>query len=315
MEWIEVLSPATIGNIGPGFDVLGLAIKGLGDIVRARRIARGVVISSIEPQYDISYEAHNNTAGIAAMEVIKMLNMEKDGGVELRIRKGMPIGSGLGSSAASAAAGAFAANYLYGNKLDKRELILAATRAEEYVSGGFFADNTAAAILGGVTIARSSVPIDVVKLGSIPELKIIIAIPDIVILTKKARDILPDRILLNDFVINMCNSCLITAAFAKGNYELLVKGLNDVVIEPVREHLIPGFKFVKRSALEAGADGITISGAGPSVFAITNDELKVEKIKDAMVNAFNELKIGCRSLLTEIDEDGTRLLGTYIEAD
>lgn len=315
MEWIEVLSPATIGNIGPGFDVLGLAIKGLGDIVHARRIDRGVLISLIEPACDISYEANNNTAGIAAMEVLKMLGMEKNGGIELRIKKGIPIGSGLGSSAASAAAGAFAANYLYGNKLDKRELILAATRAEEYVSGGFFADNTAAAILGGVTIARSSVPIDVVRLGSITELKIIIAIPNMVILTKKAREILPDRILLKDFVINMCNSCLITAAFAKDDYELLVKGLNDVVIEPVRENLIPGFKFVKKSAIEAGADGITISGAGPSVFAITNDESKAEKIKCAMVSTFNELKIDCRSSITEIDEVGTRLLGTYIEQD
>jgi homoserine kinase len=308
MKWIKIFSPATIGNIGPGFDVLGMAVKGIGDIVAARRIDSGVVISEIEPNYNISYSADKNTAGIAAKEVLKMLGIENKAGIELKVFKGLPIGSGLGSSAASAAAGAYAANYLYGGKLSNNELILAATMAEEYVSGGFFADNTAAAILGGVTIAKSCKPVDVAKLGVIKELKIIIVMPDLVILTKKARDVLPEKIAMKDFVYNMCNSCLITAAFAKGDYKLLVKGLNDVVVEPVRASLIPGFQFIKQNAMKAGADGVSISGAGPAIFAITNDEFKVEKIQEAMVAGFRELNIKCKSFVTDIDDEGTRII-------
>ncbi len=308
MNWIRVFSPATIGNIGPGFDTLGMAIKDLGDVIEARKIESGIVITAIDSSDNISYCPDKNTAGIAALEVLKMLKLEEEIGIEIRIRKGMPVGSGLGSSAASAAAAAYATNYLCGNKLSKEDLIFPATKAEEYVSGGFFADNTSAAMLGGVVISRSKLPIDVVKLGTMPELKIIIVIPKLVILTKKAREILPDKIKLNDFILNMCNSCLITAAFAQRNYDLLVKGLNDIVIEPVRATLIPGFKIVKKSAMQAGADGVAISGSGPTIFSITNNENKIEKIRKAMVNAFNELNIECKSFVTEIDNEGTRII-------
>ncbi len=305
MAWVKVFSPGTIGNIGPGFDVLGLAIKGLGDIVEARKIKSGVVINSIDSAYKLSKDPKKNVAGIAALEVLKFLDV--NGGVELKIKKGLPAGSGLGSSAASAAAAAFATNYLYGNSLSKVELILPSTKAEEYVSGGFFADNTAPALLGGATLTRSCLPLDVTKIGSIKQLKIILVMPEKVILTKNARRILPKRIPMRNFVFNMGNSCLITAAFAKDDYKLFARSLNDVVIEPVRAKLIPGFDKVKENAIMAGADGMTISGSGPAVFAITNNISKARLIEDAMVRTFRQFGINSASIITEVDTIGTRL--------
>lgn len=306
MKWIKVFSPGTIGNIGPGFDVLGLAIKGLGDIVEARKIKSEVKISSIESEYKLSKDPKKNTAGIAASEVLKLLNVKS--GVTLKLKKGLPSGSGLGSSAASAAAAAYATNYLYGNKLSKKELILPSTKAEESVSGGFFADNTAPSLLGGATLTRSCLPLDVTKIGSIKELKIIIVTPEKVILTKDARRILPKRVPMKDFVFNMGNSCLITAAFSKDDYMLFARSLNDSVIEPIRAKLIPGFDKVKENAIRAGADGMTISGSGPSVFAITNNMSKARLIEDAMVRTFKQFKVKSTSIITEVDPVGTRLI-------
>jgi len=219
MEWIKVFSPGTIGNIGPGFDVLGLAVKGIGDVIE-----------------------------------------------------------------------------------------LPATKAEEYVSGGFFADNVAPALLGGATLTRSCLPLDVTKVGSIEQLKVILVTPEIVVLTRQARTMLPQKVPMRDFVFNMGNSCLITAAFAKGDYKLFARSLNDVVIEPRRARLIPGFDAVKQNAIDAGADGMTISGSGPTVFAITDNLGKARLIEDAMVRTFKQFGIKSTSLITEVDPIGTRLL-------
>ncbi len=307
MEWIKVFSPATIGNIGPGFDVLGLAVSGWGDVVEARKIDTGVVISSIDSHHELPLDPNENTAGIAAREVLSLLR--EKGGVELKIKKGLPSGSGLGSSAASAAAAAFATNHLYQGQFSKEDLILPATKAEEYVSGGFFADNTAPCLLGGATLTRSVLPLDVTKVGHIDNLTIVLVTPDVVILTKEARDILPETIPLKSFVHNMANSCLISAAFARNDYDLFARSLNDIVIEPVRAPLIKGFHDVKENALKAGADGVAISGSGPTLFAITNQaSSKPFLIEDAMVRTFKQVGIACKSIITQVDFEGTRLV-------
>jgi len=306
MTWIKVFSPATIGNIGPGFDVLGLAVENWGDIVEARRITSGIKIKSIDSEVDIPLDPKRNTVTIAATEVLKLLDVKE--GIEFKIKKGLPIGSGLGSSASSATAGAFAANYLYGNELSKEELILPATKAEEKVSGGFFADNTAPALLGGATLTRSCQPLDVIRIGSINNLSIILVTPEIEILTKYARKILPETVPLKDFIFNMSNTALITAAFSKNDYFLLARSLNDRIIEPVRSKLIPGFDDVKKSALDAGADGVAISGSGPTIFAITNSAIKAETIRKSMVKAFDRLDIKTKSIVTGVDATGTKLI-------
>ncbi|WP_026998469.1 homoserine kinase [Eisenibacter elegans] len=306
-EWIKVFAPATIGNIGPGFDVLGMSVKYLGDTIEARRIPeKTVLISEIYADYPLSTDPTQNTAGIAAQEVLRLIGAE--GGVEMKIHKGMPSGSGLGSSAASAAAGAFAANYLYGQKLSKEELILPATKAEEQVSGDFFADNTAPSLLGGATLTRSCLPLDVTKIGAISNLIVVLVTPKITILTKEAREILPKLVSMKQFVFNMANACLITAAFAKDDYSLFARSLNDDIIEPARSSLIPGFGQVKQNALQAGADGLTISGSGPTIFAITNERSKARFIEDAIVRTFLRFEVEAQSVITELDNEGTRLV-------
>lgn len=307
MGWIKVFSPASIGNIGPGFDVLGVAISGIGDTIYARKISKGIMISEITGVANgLPFQANSNTAGIAANEVLKLLKTK--GGIEMKIVKGVPPASGLGSSASSAAAGAFAANYLYGKKLTKEELILPATIAESKVSGGFFADNTAPALLGGATLTRNKQPLDVVKLGHIDDLVIVIARPEFKLLTKKARAVLPKKVEMNSFVSNMANSCLIASAFSKNNYGLLSRCINDAIVEPARAHLIPGFKEVKKAAIGAGADGCSISGAGPSVFAITNKSKKAKKIGVAMKKAFAKKKLNSNFYVCRVHKKGTLLV-------
>lgn len=303
MESVRVFAPATIANMGPGFDVIGMAVKGLGDVVEARRMEAGIRIS-VESETRLPTEPTLNTASIAASEVLKAI--DADGGIDIKLKKGLPIGSGLGSSASSAAAGAFAANHLFGNRLSKEELILHATRAEEVVSG-FHADNTAPCLLGGAILIRPSGKIDIVRIGSIDSLKIVLVTPEITILTKEARGILPEKIPMKDFVLNMANTSFIAAAFAKNDYSLLSNSINDIVIEPVRSKLIKGFDKVKESALNAGADGMSISGSGPSVFAITDDEDKAARIKEAMTGTFSEFDIDSEGIVTEVDSEGTRL--------
>ncbi len=302
---VKVFSPATIGNIGPGFDVLGLAVKGMGDMVEAWEISGNeIVIEEIlNADHEITKDPDKNTAGIAAREVLNLLKIQK--GIGMRIEKGMPAGSGLGSSAASAAAAAYAVSKLFYDKLSKMDLILPATLAEEYVSGGFFADNVAPALLGGATLTRSSVPLDVTHLGSISDLIIVLALPHIQILTKDARDILPNEVNMEGFVGNMANACLIASAFSTDNYKLFSRSLKDIVIEPVRSTLIPGFDEVKAIALEAGADGMTISGAGPAVFAITNSKKKAPIIEDAMARTFKKNGVECRTLITLPSQKGS----------
>ncbi len=311
MQTVKVFAPATIGNIGPGFDVLGLAIRGIGDTVEARRIRTpGVTmkcVTSDRPGMNLPLDPRRNTAGMAALETLKVLGVK--GGVELSLHKGLPTGSGLGSSAASAVAGAFAVNELYGRKLSKEELILPATAAEARVSGGFFADNTAPCLLGGATLTRSCVPLDVTRIGSIDHLIIVVVTPDLVVLTREARAILPKEIPFKNFVFNMANTSLITAAFAKNDYSLFARSLHDHIVEPVRARLIKGFPAVKRAALQAGADGMSISGSGPTVFAITSNPTRARRIRNAMVSAFKAAGVAAEAWITEADPEGARVIG------
>lgn len=307
MDSVRVFAPATIGNIGPGFDVLGLAITSLGDTVEARRGPAGVRVLEVTGlNGDIPLDPEKNTAAMAAKAVLELLHAAD--GVELRIHKNVPTAAGLGSSAASAAAAAYAVNKLFDGGLTRNDLIFPATVAEAAVSGGFFADNTAPALLGGATLTRCREPLDVIRLGSIRDLVIVVATPDFKVTTKHAREILPEQIPLAAFVENMANSCLMVAAFTKDDINLLGRCINDVVVEPVRASLIPGFHDVKGAALEAGAYGCSISGAGPSVFAITDNVSKADYIGRAMQGAFEARGVACERYIAKVERDGAKVV-------
>ena len=306
MNSVKVFSPASIGNIGPGFDVLGLAIDGLGDTIEAREISGNeVVIENIfNADHDISNDPDKNTAGIAAKETLRALGIKN--GVGLILTKGMPSGSGLGSSAASAAAGAYAVNKLFNGGLSEDELILAAMKGEAYVSGGYFADNVAPSILGGATLTQSIDPLKVSKLGTIDELILVLIIPNIQILTKDSRDVIPNKIDKRNFITNMANTASITAAFCKNDYDLLKDNLIDVIFEPARTKLIPGLADIKLAALKAGADGCTISGSGPAIFAISNSHQRAKKIKYEMEKEFINHGVECTGFITTPSKVGSR---------
>ena len=306
MNSVKVFSPASIGNIGPGFDVLGLAIDGLGDTVEAREISGNeVVIENIlNADHDISNDSDKNTAGIAAKETLRALGIKN--GVGLILTKGMPSGSGLGSSAASAAAGAYAVNKLFNGGLSEDELILAAMKGEAYVSGGYFADNVAPSILGGATLTQSIDPLRVSKLGTIDELILVLIIPNIQILTKDSRDVIPNKIDKRNFITNMANTASITAAFCKNDYALLKDNLIDVIFEPARTKLIPGLADIKSAAVKAGADGCTISGSGPAIFAISNSHQRAKKIKYEMEKEFINHGVECTGFITTPSKVGSR---------
>jgi homoserine kinase len=306
MNSVKVFSPASIGNIGPGFDVLGLAIDGLGDTVEAREISGNeVVIENIfNADHDISNDPDKNTAGIAAKETLRALGIKN--GVGLILTKGMPSGSGLGSSAASAAAGAYAVNKLFNGGLSEDELILAAMKGEAYVSGGYFADNVAPSILGGATLTQSIDPLKVSKLGTIDELILVLIIPNIQILTKDSRDVIPNKIDKRNFITNMANTASITAAFCKNDYALLKDNLIDVIFEPARTKLIPGLADIKLAAVKAGADGCTISGSGPAIFAISNSHQRAKKIKYEMEKEFINHGVECTGFITTPSKVGSR---------
>ena len=304
MKSIKVFAPATIGNIGPGFDTLGLAIKGIGDTIEAKKISGNNIIieSIINADHNISKDPTKNTAGIAANEALKILNSKQ--GISIKIIKGLPSGSGLGSSAASAVAGAYAVNLLLNNQMTKEDLLKAAIAGEYSVSGGYFADNVAPAIYGGATLTQSLNPLKIAHLGNISDLILILATPKITILTKESRQVIPDKVDFTDCIHNLANTASITAAFCKNNYNLLKDNLFDHIIEPRRAKLIPGFADAKNAAIKAGAHSMTISGSGPTVFAITNNKQDAIKIEKDMHNAFNKNNIECTTHVTRSSNTG-----------
>jgi homoserine kinase len=307
---IKVFAPATVGNIGPGFDTLGMAIEGLGDTIEAEKIASGIELT-LDPSTSLRTGAGGlpadptqNTAGIAAAAMLKTLG--EPGGVRLRLKKGLPNGSGLGSSAASAAAAAFADDALYAGGSSVIDLVRAATVAEARVSGGRFHDNTAPAIIGGGVLIRSNDPLDLIDLGTITDVRLVVVTPRIQVLTKDARSVLPETVPMRGFVANMANAAAIVAAFLRKDPELFCLGLNDVVIEPARAKLIPGFEEARRAAREAGARGFAISGSGPTVFAACLPSDDPEFILAATLEAFRMEGVECDGLVTTIAARGAR---------
>ncbi len=310
MQQVRVYAPATIGNVGPGFDVLGLAITNLGDIVEARRKRGfGVEILKIEGEGgdQLPRETDRNTASIAALKVLERIGAR--GGVNLIIEKGIPFPSGLGSSAASAVAAGVAVNMLYGEPLACEEVLEACTEAEAAVSGGYFADNTGAALYGGciVSIANGG-RLKVVPLGSIPDITVIVATPDIPMPTAKSRAVLPEVVPMKDFVINMGNAANMVAAVLKKDVDLFGRSIDDRIVEPARRGLITGFDAVKKAALDRGALGCSIAGAGASVFAVAHRKAAVCKIGEDMKLAFKDNGVEAKIHVCNIDRKGARML-------
>ncbi|XP_071691737.1 homoserine kinase-like [Rutidosis leptorrhynchoides] len=313
---VKSFAPATVANLGPGFDFLGCAVDGIGDYVTLSidpNVHPGEIsISDIIGAKKLSKNPLYNCAGIAAISVMKMLNI-RSVGLSLSLEKGLPLGSGLGSSAASAAAAAVAVNEIFGGTLPAADLVLAGLESEAKVSG-YHADNIAPCIMGGFVLVRNYDPLDLISLKFPGEknLCFVLVNPEFEAPTKKMRAALPKEITMSDHIWNSSQAGALVAAVLQGDVVGLGKALSsDKIVEPKRAPLIPGMDCVKKAALEAGAFGCTISGAGPTAVAITDDEDKGREIGKKMVEAFMvDGNLKASAVVQKLDRVGARLIST-----
>jgi homoserine kinase len=303
---VRAFAPATVSNLGPGFDVLGLAVAELGDRVIARASARrGVIIKTIRgDEGRLPLDPDANTAAIAARATLALTGL--DAGVELEIDKGLPIGSGLGSSAASAVAAAYAVNALLGSPLRKKALIEPCLDAEAAVSGRH-ADNVAPSLLGGLILVRGVEPLDLIRLPVPEGLTVVVVTPAVEVLTREARAVLPADVSLAQMVKNGADLAAFVSACHANDLGLLARCIGDDPITRARAPLIPGCARVIDAALEAGALGSSISGAGPSIFALCRSAHSAARVAAAMQAAFSEEGVSSRAHVSPADCPGVRL--------
>lgn len=281
--WKEAFAPASVGNVGVGFDILGHTVAGIGDRARARRINEpGVVISAIHGlALDLPLDAARNTAGAALIAMREGLQL--DFGFELILEKGLPLGSGMGGSAASCVAALVAANALLDTPLEREALYPFALAGESIASGGLHGDNVGPMLLGGLVLASRD---RLVRIPVPSAWHCVLVHPDVVLETRRAREALSGDYALSEFVAQSANLALVLSGCFTSDAALVRAGLEDVLVEPRRAPLIAGFAEVKRAATDAGAMGASISGAGPSVFAWFESRNGAMGAADAMQAAF-----------------------------
>ena len=300
----SAFAPASIGNVGVGFDVLGMAIDGPGDTVTATASPDHdeIRITAIYGA-ELTSDPAQNTAAIAARATLRAAGVTR--GVDLELHKGLPIGSGLGSSAASAAAAALATNLLIGAPLRKSELIEPCLGAEAAVSGRH-ADNVAASLLGGLTLARSIDPLDVIRLPIPPGLHVVVITPKLELLTRQARQVLPKQVALSELVAAQAALGAFVAACYSNDLSLLARAFRDGVDTNARLPLIPGSRDVIDAALDTGALGASISGAGPSMFALCRSKASAGRVAVAMTEAFTRASLESTIIIAAADARGAR---------
>lgn len=309
MKSINVFAPATVANVACGFDIFGFAVDNPGDkITLTLREEPGVTITDIiGDDGRLPREAHRNTAGIAIQSYLQHIG-RTDVGVDAVLHKQMPLGSGLGSSAASAVAGVFAINELLDRPLTTRQLIPFAMEGERIACGSAHADNVGPSLLGGFVVVRSYQPLDVIRIDTTANLFCTLVHPDIEVNTKDARFILKNEVSLKNTITQMGNVAGLIAGLMTPDYDLISRSLVDVIIEPVRAILIPEFNEAKQAALESGALGCSISGSGPSMFALSRDAETASRVGAAMQQAFLGVGITSEAYISEINRQGPRVI-------
>jgi len=305
---VHAFAPATVANVVSCFDVLGFAVDEPGDEVVLRLTKEpGVVISQITGDNGmLPTDPSENTAGVVALEFLNHIKAKH--GVEIELHKKMPLGSGLGSSAASSVASLVAINKLFGDPLSRDELLPFALEGERVACGTAHADNVAPALFGGFVLIRSYDPLDVIKIPAPSKLLCTIIHPQIEIRTEEARKILKKEVTLKAATIQWGNTAGLIAGLMKPDYGLIGRSLQDVIIEPIRSILIPNFEEVKKAALGAGALGCGISGSGPPIFAFSTSQDVAAKVGQVMQKEFQLLKVESEIYFSKINEEGARII-------
>ncbi|PIQ36225.1 MAG: homoserine kinase [Lysobacterales bacterium CG17_big_fil_post_rev_8_21_14_2_50_64_11] len=298
-------APASIGNVGVGFDLLGHAISGAGDRVSVQRVGTpGVRVRAITGCVtELPLEPERNTAARALQAMIAAL--ELDHGFDIHIEKGIALGSGMGGSAASAVAAVVAANALLPEPLPRAALYPFALAGEAVASGSAHGDNIGPALLGGLVLAS---PTQLLSLAVPAAWHVALVHPELILETRRSREVLAGAFHLSEFVAQSTHLALFLTGCQRGDAELVRAGLRDVLIEPRRAALIPGFAAVKAAALAAGALGASISGGGPSVFAWFTERAAAEQASLAMQRAFAAAGIGANAFVSAIASPGAEVM-------
>jgi homoserine kinase len=308
-NYARVFAPATIANVGPGFDIFGVAVNSPGDEVEVSVTGQpGIRIVEITGDQNLlPKEAERNTATVSMLSLMNELDLDK--GLDVKIHKKMPIGSGMGSSAASSVAGVCALNALLSESLGKDILLNHALEGEKISSGGaIHLDNIAACLYGGFILVHSKEPADIIELPVPDNLKCVVIHPQIEIKTSESRKLLKKDTSLSSAVIQWGNIAGMVAALYRNDLSLLSRSLIDVIAEPVRSILIPEYDKMKSKALELGAIGFNISGSGPSVFAFCDSDEKAQIIGTSLQEILNERQIRNDLYITEINKNGPKVL-------
>jgi len=308
LQTIKVFSPATIANVGCGYDIMGFALEGLGETITVKRRAEpGLEIESILGGYDLPLDVNKNLATIAANALIQKSG-KTDAGFTFILDKNINPGSGLGTSASSSAGAVFAVNKLLGNIYSEHELVEFAMEGEKAISGKAHADNVAPALLGGFVVVRSYDPLDLIPIRYPENLHISIVHPQIQVKTMDAKRMLKKTLDLSQAVTQWGNVAGLIAGLNTNDLDLVKRSMQDEVAEPVRSMLIPYYDLVKKKALSAGAYGCNIAGSGPSIFAFSDSLEKAEEIKEVMLSVYNKSPVAAHAFVSKIGKQGVKEL-------
>lgn len=305
MKSISIKAPATIANLVCGFDIIGLALEEPYDLMTLSFSDKPGLEIIHKDDFGLPTDLSQNVAGGALLALMQEINPEL--GFKLTIDKQIMPGSGLGSSAASAAGAVFAANQLLGNCFSNDDLIRFAMNGEKIASGVKHADNIAPCLLGGVTLIRSILPLDVIDIEA-PPLFITVVHPQIEVKTSDARKILKKEIQLKSAIKQWGNIAGLIAGLMKADYQLIGRSLEDVIVEPIRNILIPEFNEVKSKSLAAGALGGGISGSGPSVFMLSSTKEIALKVEDEMKKIYCGIGIDFKTYVTTLNTHGIKII-------
>ena len=306
MDKISVFCPATVANVGCGYDVLGFCLDNFGDYMKITRTVEKSLSIVHHDNFGLPNAVLENVAGISAQALLD--EAKPDFGFIIEIDKRIKPGSGIGSSAASATGSVFAINELLGRPFNKTQLVKFAMKGEAYASKCEHADNLAPAVFGGFTLVKSLSPLKILQLPSPSELFAVVIHPQIEIKTSDSRGVLPDNIPLNKAISQWANVGSLVSALFTNDYALLGESLQDYVVEPYRSGLIPYFEVIKSSANSSGALGCSISGSGPSIFALCKGEVVAEQVEDAMKKVLKKTGINFHSFISKINPEGIKVL-------
>jgi homoserine kinase len=305
---VQAFAPATIANLGPGFDTLGLAIHHPGDVVVAtRRVEQGLTFSVQTKYENVPLDAGRNVAAYVAQVFLE--EAKPPFGVAMVLHKKMPISSGIGSSAASSVAAVVAVNALLSKPLPKKDLLRFAIEGERFASGSPHADNIAPGLLGGVQLVRSLDPLDVIAVPARNIFTWVVVHPHIKLPTSEARKVLPRAVELSRAVRHWGNVGGLIIGLVKGDARLVRASTEDVIVEPIRARLVPGFYEVKHAALKAGALGCSMSGSGPSLFAVTSSGTDARRVASNMRKVFAAVAgVGCDVFISKVNMRGATIM-------